>query len=272
MRNRMPATKPEANSGHLSITRRGFMTKGAIAGAAATALYVAPQFTTTLAQRAYAQVTGPCIWTARTLDFETYPSGGGSVNTSPGQIIDSEYSDWGIAVSTLSASHKAMIFDSADPSGNDPDLGTPTSAAPHFGPGVGSGGTPGGLGPNLLPLGKVLIISKDNVIADPNDYAGGGEIYFTFSGSNLPAIAYIDVLDQDDGNSTTGSGRAKLWSDALGGTLINTGGVNVYKFDQLGNNSYERINIAPADQVAVKVLEIEFNSSGAVAEIGFTCP
>ena len=62
--------KPERQKKGPRITRRSFMTKGAIAGAAATALYVAPQFTTTLAQRAYAGFTGPgdiCIptWCVR---------------------------------------------------------------------------------------------------------------------------------------------------------------------------------------------------------------
>ena len=254
------------------------MQQGAIATAAATALYVAPQFSSTFAKLAYARVSGPCIWAAiKKIDFEKYPtSGGGEAATTSGQRIDNEYSLWGLSVSTSrGTNHPAMIFDSraSNPpggathvTGGDHDLRTPSASGGH--PLSESHST------NDKHLDKILIITEDNDANDPDDHAGGGEIYFDFA--IPPVITYIDILDMDDGNSDTGSGRAKLWN---GATFINGGGVvgsvaddNKYKFPPLGDNSWQRITIDPSDQVAVTRLEIEFNSSGAVAEIGFKCP
>ncbi len=59
MANDTVSRRVAANNGPSSISRRRFLKKSAIAGAAATALYVAPQFSTVTANRAYAQITGP---------------------------------------------------------------------------------------------------------------------------------------------------------------------------------------------------------------------
>lgn len=271
----MPLTKRETKSQRRGITRRGFMTKGAVAGAAATALYVAPQFTTTFATRAYAQVTGACIWAAiGKIDFEMYPlAGGGEAATVSGQHIDGEYSPWGVTVSTSRSDHPAMIFDSeaanapggfTHVTGGDHDLRTPSASGGHASEALS----------NDKHLHKVLIVSEDHnpddPFSDPDDdasHASGSELFFDFA---IPtAVTYVDILDMDDGNSTDGSGRAKLWQGAV---LVNNGGVNGYKFPPLGNNSWQRISIDASDQVAITRLEIEFNSSGAIAEIGFKCP
>ncbi len=267
---------PERGRSRWLVTRRSFLMKGAVAGAAATALYVAPQFTSTYARRAYAQVTGPCIWAGiQKIDFEKYPlplPGGGEAATYSGQVIDNAYDEWGVKIWTSNGlTHPAMIFDSeaaAPPGGDhvtggDHDLRTPSLYPGFHGEWHST---------NKTHLHKILIISEDNAPDDPDDEAGGGEIFFEFK--YPPAVTYVDILDMDDGNTTNGSGRAKLWADVGRTTLINSGGDpdNRYKFLELGNNSWQRINIAASDQVAVKVLEIEFNSSGAVAEIGFKCP
>jgi len=48
----------KSRSENLNHSRRDFLKKGAIAGAAAAAMYVAPQFSTVTAKRAYAGITG----------------------------------------------------------------------------------------------------------------------------------------------------------------------------------------------------------------------
>ncbi len=255
------------------INRRAFLTTTAGAGAALAALYVAPKFNTVHANAAFEGLTGPpCIWDTTKFDFEEYPDGGGTSDTYSGQRIDNEYALWGIAISTNhGSSNPAMIFDSTAAhgpaghvTGGDHDLRTPSVSGGHTTQAFG----------NTDARHMVLIISEDNDATDPDDRAGGGEIYFDFS---VPiAVTYVDILDMDDGNSTYGSGRAKLWN---GTTLINRNGntsdpldVNRYKFPPKGNNSLQRIYIHADDQVAITRLEIEFNHSGAIAEIGFKCP
>lgn len=48
-------------SSDLSVTRRSFLKKAGIAGAGATAAYIAPQFTTVWAKRAYAAISGATV-------------------------------------------------------------------------------------------------------------------------------------------------------------------------------------------------------------------
>lgn len=73
----------------------------------------------------------------------------------------------------------AMIFDSASPTGGDLDLGTPN--ADFGGPGIGSAGKRGSPVANAVAQGKVLIISEDNDVDDPDDHRFGGFIEFQFS-------------------------------------------------------------------------------------------
>ena len=73
-----------------------------------------------------------------TIDFERSATG---AKLKSGDRITDQFAALGMTVSTNSASHPAMIFNSAAPTGGDTDLGTPSS---HFGgPGIGSGGVGG---------------------------------------------------------------------------------------------------------------------------------
>ncbi|RPJ40629.1 MAG: hypothetical protein EHM19_13390 [Candidatus Latescibacterota bacterium] len=80
-----------------------------------------------------------------------------------------------------------IVFDSADPTGGDPDLGTPNIE--FGGPGIGAGGGVGDPGENSEPLGNLLIIAEDivdvapadGIVDDPDDEAGGGQIRIEFA-------------------------------------------------------------------------------------------
>ena len=80
-----------------------------------------------------------------TIGFETDAAGASLV---AGQIINTQWAAWGVRVTTNSpTNHPAMIFDTANPTGGDTDLGTPN--ADFSGPGIGIGpetGTPGAPG------------------------------------------------------------------------------------------------------------------------------
>ena len=128
------------------------------------------------------------------LDFETDDSGGSLVK---GQIIDNEWAAWGVHVTTNNpASHPAMVFDSASPTGGDHDLGTPNED--FSGPGRGDGGNRNQPGQNGQALGKLLIISEDNDASNPDDNGGGGQMIFTFDvGVRMDDVYIVDVDDYE---------------------------------------------------------------------------
>ena len=171
-----------------------------------------------------------------------------------GDIIDDEWSMWGITVYTDDpASHPAMIFDSSNPTGGDADLGSPNSD--FFGPGIGVGGSSGMPGENSVPRGNVLIISEDGDQLDPDDNASGGFIYFEFPFAAM--VGEISLLDIEENNEVII--RAYDGSGSLIKEVMTLG---------LGDNSFQ---IAPLYAMGVRTLEFEFQGSGSIAAIDY-CP
>ena len=145
-----------------------------------------------------------------------------------------------------------MIFDSAQPTGYDWDLGSPNED--FGGPGRGTGGEEGQPGENRWPLGKVLIISEDGDQEDPDDHYAGGTFIFTFEKPSM--IHEIQLLDIDT-NETEGKIIAY---DSRGNNL------GTFRMQQFGNNS---VQIVPIDLENVSRLDIRLQSSGAVAALSF---
>ncbi|WP_186826968.1 tandem-95 repeat protein [Shimia ponticola] len=92
-----------------------------------------------------------------------------------GTVIDTELQNKGLTVSAFrnggdpNKPGEAMIFDTANPTGGDYDLKTNN-------------------------LGKVLIISEDNLSSDPDDNAGGGTLRFDFDGeATVKQLTFLDV-------------------------------------------------------------------------------
>jgi Tol biopolymer transport system component len=188
-----------------------------------------------------------CSWI---LDFEKDALGN---KLSRGQIIDDEWAVFGIHITTDDpSSHPAMIFDSAQPTGYDWDLGSPNED--FGGPGRGTGGEEGQPGENRWPLGNVLIISEDGDQEDPDDHYAGGTFIFTFEKPSM--IHEVQLLDID-ANETTGKIVAYDQRENKLGT---------FSMQQLGNNS---VQIVPINLENVSRLEIHLQSSGAVAAISF---
>lgn len=153
---------------------------------------------------------------------------------------------------TISSSvNTPMIFDSANPTGNDADLGTPNVA--FGGPGNAEGDPSSGLS-NTVPLGNLLIISEDNDASDPDDNAGGGTITFDFAQpEDVFAVEFIDADEASIPEVTA--------FDAAGNILFQGQG------DAPGPNSYQEFIIDTED---VSSLEVFFPGSGAIA--GVSCP
>jgi hypothetical protein len=88
----------------------------------------------------------------------------------------------------------AMIFDSADPTGDDFDLGTPNEDL--GGPGIGVAGQLGSTYENIDPKGKILIISEDGDTSDSDDNVVGGVLMFLFA--TPMSIDFVGILDNEE--------------------------------------------------------------------------
>ncbi|MEM9367697.1 MAG: hypothetical protein AAGD07_17030, partial [Planctomycetota bacterium] len=180
------------------------------------------------------------------LDFE---------GVAAGTIVDSQFP--GVTISAVnrrvpSAGNRAMIFDSANPTGGDLDLGTPNQD--FGGPGQGHGGGLSSSFPNDQALDNILIISEDGDASDPDDEARGGVFTFTFD--EPVRIDQIELLDID--------------SNEAGGSVVtvtSSSGTQSFPVPALGNNSFQTL---PIDVSDVTSLEVDFVSSGAITELKYT--
>ncbi len=135
----------------------------------------------------------PC---PRILDFDE-SSTGIPLGLKPGEVITNQFASIGVTIEAVNEfvgpggepeqNHpdKAILFDSANPTGNDPDLATPN-------PGVPS---------NDQPLGLLLILAEDDIdnntdgyVDDPDDEEEGGEIRFFFASDvTILSARLVDV-------------------------------------------------------------------------------
>ncbi|MEO0939724.1 MAG: cadherin-like domain-containing protein [Pseudomonadota bacterium] len=90
-------------------------------------------------------------------------------NLATGTVVDTEYKQDGVTISAIGGSNKAMIFDTANPTGGDTDLATNN-------------------------LGNVLIISEDGNSGNPDDEAHGGTLRFTFDEEvDVKSLTFLDI-------------------------------------------------------------------------------
>lgn len=176
------------------------------------------------------------------MGLDNLPAGTIITDQFPGVTISSEWPD----------RHPIMIFDTANPTGDDDDLGAPN--ADFGGPGHGSGGAAGKEGENSEPLGKVMIISGNGSTDNPDDKWNGGWFYFDFEyDATVGAINFLDV----DGN----------WN-APSVHLYDRDGTKI--FEQvtrgLGDNSFQTMEI---NQTSVARMVVEYPGSGAIDAIFF---
>ncbi len=175
-----------------------------------------------------------------------------------GQVLPHDvYSAFDISVQANKVPNSLAIFDTAHPTGNDPDLGTPNRD--FGGPGVGEGGRRGTPGENRVAQGKVLIIpqnltdiNRDGLIDQPNDNADGGVIDIKFPKKGLfHSMTFIDI--EEFGSSI----------DLYDGNQL----VQSFPILALGDNSQGTVNIRTTSLVDRAV--VTFASSGALAQMTF---
>ncbi len=198
---------------------------------------------------------GPVI-----LEWETDAAG---TPLPAGTIINNQYSAVGVTISVTGGAGEGIIFDSDNPTGGDPDLGTPNETCAPPGPGIGPGGEVGQPGENCMFHGNLLIIAEnlvdsdgDGLVDDPDDNFNGGFINLNFSEGVL--IEYVEIIDQEGAETVQVTAY-----DAGNNPIISVAAA------ALGDNSYQRIEILAPDTVR---LEFDFGASGAIATVAYDTP
>ena len=162
---------------------------------------------------------------------------------------------------SLGMQNAAVIFDSANPTGGDADLGTPNGD--FGGPGVGSGGQTGAVGENAAELGKILIVDENlvigsgGVVEDPDDAAVDGatlELDFSEAGPvSISSIGYIDV-------EMSRVGYVELFGD-------DDAALAMIPLAAVGNNGVGSVSAEGISGVTRMV--ITFGGSGALTSVSF---
>lgn len=153
---------------------------------------------------------------ALTLDFEIGVAG---------DFVDFQYTD--VVITSNSADHKPMLFDSANPAGDDFDLATDSE-------------------------GMILIISEDNDQLDPDDNWKGGVLSFDFSRDTyFSTITLVDIDHNEPGGTVQTFHQGNL--------------VEVLPIVSNGNNSLT--TLVSNSNMAIDMIEVDLFSSGGIALI-----
>lgn len=181
-----------------------------------------------------------------TLDFNT-DALNNAIQT--GQVIDDEFAGYGITITGDSSNwrrpDKVIAFDSANPTGGDPDLATP------------------GYGPNNhAALGMLLILAEDDrdqnndgFIDDPDDDAGGGYIQFAFD-TMQQASGSIGLVDIEESG-----GKVELM---LAGDVVHTIAVPGF-----GDNNFQSVGFGLTQ---FDTMRVTLKGSGAIGAVAFDSP
>lgn len=173
----------------------------------------------------------------------------------------------------------AMIFDSAVPTGQDPDLGTPHQD--FGGPGIGIGGQRGSQYENNTALGKVLIITEDFDSNDPDDADVRGSYFdLDFSALGTVSVYSMHIMDVEVSENTAtvvfyGSDGAAI-GNTFGLPKVGDNGVYNYIFGQgVAGVAKMRVNIhgsGAIDNIVFLAEEVETpppGESGCTNTVGY---
>lgn len=176
-----------------------------------------------------------------------------------GTIVDNEYTDMGVSISALNfggGPDLAVVFDTANPTGGDSDLGGP------FGPGPNNP-----LG--ALDPGNVLIIQESSascsatVCTNPDDEGSrpGGRLIIEFA--TLVRLDSIDFFDIEIAEAGPGEDNRIVLFDVNGLAFD----LDFFTPDTDGDNLWDQV-VFGID--GVSRIEINMGGSGAIDNISFT--
>lgn len=189
----------------------------------------------------------------------------------PGTILSEVSADSGLGPIGVHANNPALgpvnaavVFNSAAPTGGDPDLGTPNTD--FDGPGIGTGG--GRMSPfaNRVPCGNILIVAErlvtdeNGLVIDPDDAASGFlTMTFDFSAIAPVTLHSIKVIDIDKPGATGAE-----FFDQKGGSL------GQVTFPAVGNNGVAIVDLGDNGPTpGVFSMVVTLRGSGAIDDIGF---
>lgn len=190
-----------------------------------------------------------------------------------GQIVTSVLADSGagpIVVQALNPAYgggnRAVVFDSAAPTGGDHDLGTPNQT--FGGPGIGLDGEMGMPFENAVALGKLLIVAEnvtdgngDGFVDDPDDSdLLGSRMTFNFAALGPLGTVTVNAITLLDVESK----RPAASVDLLG-----PGGVLITSIDlpHTGDNGVATVSLGGVH--GVRVLRVNLNGSGGIDDLCF---
>ncbi|MEM7165378.1 MAG: immunoglobulin domain-containing protein [Planctomycetota bacterium] len=169
--------------------------------------------------------------------------------------------------------NRALIFDSANPTGGDQDLGTPHQD--FGGPGNGPGGAAGSPFQNDTALNNILIIAEDlvdsnndNLVDDPDDATEQNMmVEFDFTTINAPFTptdVSILAITTIDGESSEAPGTLRLYDSS--NTLLGT-----FPLMATGCNGVRRhvIGAAGIGIAGVTRATVELDGSGGIDNLEF---
>lgn len=144
---------------------------------------------------------------------------------SAGDLVNAQFIESGVRISSLDPDHPVMVFDSANPTGNDFDLGTPGN-------------------------GNLLILSEDGDASDPDDNRFGGTMVFEFSGpATINSLDFIDQgsgtqirLYDDDGNLMTQLNVPQGFDNTVITQAINVAGVARMEVEFQGSGAVDNLD------------------------------
>ncbi len=162
----------------------------------------------------------------------------------------------------------AIIFDTANVTGGDVDLGSPNEDCPGGGPGIGADGAPGEPFENCTPMGKVLILAEDlvdanndDLIDDPDDIGtamDGSNIVFDFSQLTSVIVHSLTIADVDEFNAP--NPRVELFNGA--NVLLSS-----IPIPDVGDNGVVVLDLGSVPGVVTMVVHL--NGSGAIDDLVF---
>lgn len=195
------------------------------------------------------------------IDFES---------VTPGTLVTSLFANGGTGPIGISGTNSlfpgtntALIFDSANPTGGDVDLGTPNQA--FGGPGIGGEGGPGSTFPNDTALGNLLIVAEDivdgnndNLVDDPDDAdVVGSTLTFDFSAVGAVTVDSMNLIDVEADETPP---SVELLDG--GGSLITT-----IALPNVGDNGVASIDLGGV--AGVVTMRVILNGSGAIDAVAF---
>ncbi|WP_299546271.1 cadherin-like domain-containing protein [uncultured Tateyamaria sp.] len=153
-----------------------------------------------------------------------------------GTVVDNEFSAEGVTISAIGGSNKAMIFDTANPTGGDHDLETTN-------------------------LNKALIISEDGDRRDPDDEADGGTLRFVFDEpSTINRLTFLDTEESAWVKFYDVDGHLIQTIDVHG---VGNNGQKIVDFDV---DNVARMDVIPGGSGAIDNLVFDTTGDGIVED------